>query len=214
MVIIKVKAEKTIVRGYKAFNADWTCRGKQYACDDVFKEDVEPEISGVGMHFCLELKDCFKHTYSFDPAKTKIAEVTALGKCIEENGYCSTNHLYIVREVPWDEVCEILGVDKEKPVVKPKTKAERHGLKLKKASPVYTHDEAAAILEQFEKVLDQYGIRVPSPEDDEREDDNGACLYGSVYSDLLDDVEDLLLDMLKRYRSSGKVVPGVFSGDF
>ena len=51
---------------------------------------------------------------------------------------------------------------------------------------IYTRDEAMLIVEMFEDVLDTYNIKVPSPEDDEREPDNEAKLYGSVYSDLLD----------------------------
>lgn len=77
---------------------------------------------------------------------------------------------------------------------------------------IYTHDEAAQIIEVFENVLAYYNIKVPSPEDDEREPDNEAALYGSVYSDLLDDVEDRLIDMLERKDGSSKIVAGEFSG--
>ena len=41
---------------------------------------------------------------------------------------------------------------------------------------IYTHDEAMLIVEMFEDVLDTYNIKVPSPEDDERELDNEAKL--------------------------------------
>lgn len=77
----------------------------------------------------------------------------------------------------------------------------------------YTHDEAARIVDLFESLLDKHGIRIPSPEDDEREADNEAKLYGSVYSELLDSVEDELIDILHRYsHTDGKLVMGVFSG--
>lgn len=46
---------------------------------------------------------------------------------------------------------------------------------------IFTHDEAARIVELFEDVLDEHGIKVPSPEDDERDPDNEAKLYGSVF---------------------------------
>lgn len=36
-------------------------------------------------------------------------------------------------------------------------------------STIYTHDEAALIIEKFEDVLSQYDIHIPSPEDDERD---------------------------------------------
>lgn len=78
---------------------------------------------------------------------------------------------------------------------------------------IYTHDEAAKIIELFEAVLCDYGIKVPSPEDDERDPADETGLYGSVYSDLLDEVEYRLIDLLNRYSdSAGKVVTDEFSG--
>lgn len=77
---------------------------------------------------------------------------------------------------------------------------------------IYTHDEAARIVEKFEDVLAEYGISVPSPEDDEREEENMVGLYGSTYGCLLDDVEEMLIDILDRKKSGENVVSGVFSG--
>ncbi len=74
------------------------------------------------------------------------------------------------------------------------------------ADKIYTHNEAAEIVDLFEEILDYYGIRVPSPEDDEREEDNSAKLYGSVYSDLLDNVEDRLVSIIERAKAGDKVV--------
>ena len=79
-------------------------------------------------------------------------------------------------------------------------------------TPIHTHDEAANIVELFEDVLDKHGITVPSPEDDDRGPDNDAKLYGSTYSDLLDNVEASLVSMLERHSNGAKVVPYVFSG--
>ena len=77
---------------------------------------------------------------------------------------------------------------------------------------IYTHDEAMLIVEMFEDILAQHNIKVPSPEDDEREIDNDASLYGSTYSDLLDGVEDKLIEMLKRHTSNTEVIVDEFSG--
>lgn len=77
-------------------------------------------------------------------------------------------------------------------------------------SIIYTHDEASMIVEMFEDVLDKYNIKVPSPEDDEREPDNEAKLYGSVYSNLLDGVEAILIELLGKNRMT--VVEYEFSG--
>lgn len=77
---------------------------------------------------------------------------------------------------------------------------------------IYTRDEAMLIVEMFENVLDTYNIKVPSPEDDERELDNEAKLYGSVYSDLLDNVEESLIDLLDRHKKYTVIVTDEFSG--
>ena len=78
--------------------------------------------------------------------------------------------------------------------------------------PIYTHDEAALIVEEFENALEKYGIKLPSPEDDEREEDNEATLYGSTYSDLLDSVEAALIDLLDRHSVGTPIVQYTFSG--
>ena len=78
--------------------------------------------------------------------------------------------------------------------------------------PIYTHDEAALIVEEFENVLEKYGIKLPSPEDDEREENNEAPLYGSTYSDLLDSVEGTLIDLLERHSVGTPIVQYTFSG--
>ena len=66
------------------------------------------------------------------------------------------------------------------------------------ANMIYTRSEAADIVELFEMVLDKYDTRIPSPEDDEREPDNEAKLYGSTYFNLLDDVEARIVSLLTR----------------
>lgn len=84
---------------------------------------------------------------------------------------------------------------------------------VEEGASMYTHDEAARIVDLFESLLDKYNIRIPSPEDDEREDNNEAKLYGSVYSELLNSVEDELIDILRRYsHTDGKVIMNIFSG--
>lgn len=77
---------------------------------------------------------------------------------------------------------------------------------------IFTHDEAMLILEIFENVLMDYDICVPSPEDDERDNDDMVGLYGSTYSMLLDDVEKRIIDILDRRDHGESVISGVFSG--
>ena len=77
---------------------------------------------------------------------------------------------------------------------------------------IYTRDEAALIVELFEDVLQKYNILVPSPEDDERDEDNTVSLYGMTYSELLDNVETRLQDLLARHYPNTEVIEYVFSG--
>lgn len=76
---------------------------------------------------------------------------------------------------------------------------------------IYTHDEAMLIVAMFEDILCVNGIKVPSPEDDEREPNNEAALYGSTYSNLLDSVEAALITMLDKHSPDAKVITGIFS---
>ncbi len=79
---------------------------------------------------------------------------------------------------------------------------------------IYTHDEASRILEAFEDVLSRYNIHVPSPEDDEREPDDLIGLYGSTYSELLDDIESRLIDLISAAKSGAEVITDVYSGSW
>ncbi len=98
------------VKGYKVFNPDWTCKGKQYTCPGTFEEDVNPSVCNVGMHFCKNAADCFRY-YDFDP-NNHVAEVIARGTVAETENKCATNKLEIVREIPWAEVLEIVNTGK------------------------------------------------------------------------------------------------------
>ena len=98
-----------VVKGYKVFNADWTCRGFQYVVGETFEEDVIPSCCNKGFHFCTKASDCFSY-YQFD-SNNKVAEVEAIGK-IDTNpvdSKCCTNKIRIVRELSWDEVLEIVN---------------------------------------------------------------------------------------------------------
>ena len=106
----KRKRSKTMVKGYKVFNPDWTCKGKQYTCPGTFEEDVNPSVCNVGMYFCKNAADCFRY-YDFDP-NNHVAEVIAHGTVAEGEDKCATNKLEIVREIPWAEVLEIVNTGK------------------------------------------------------------------------------------------------------
>ena len=80
------------------------------------------------------------------------------------------------------------------------------------AKKIFTRDEALKIVELFEDLLCAYDIKVPSPEDYERDLDDDVGLYGSIYSDLLDNVEDRLIRMLEKHEQDTEVVTDEFSG--
>lgn len=79
---------------------------------------------------------------------------------------------------------------------------------------IHTHDEAARIVDAFEEVLSRYNIHVPSPGDDDRDEDNMVGLYGSTYGDLLDYVESKLVDVIDTAKTGAEVVVGEFSGTY
>ena len=103
-------SENEVVKGFKVFNPDWTCRDKQYTCPGKFEEDVILSVCCSGMHFCKKASDCFNY-YSFNP-ENKVAEVIAYGDISEEGDKCATNKLEIVREIPWVELLEIVNTGK------------------------------------------------------------------------------------------------------
>ena len=104
-------SETGVIRGFKVFNPDWTCRDKQYTCPGAFEEDVIPSVCDRGIHFCKRAAECFNY-YSFSP-ENKVAEVVAYAdRTVEDGDKCATNYLEIVREISWQEVLEIVNTGK------------------------------------------------------------------------------------------------------
>ena len=102
---------KEEVKGYKVFEPDWTCRSKQYTCPGDFEEDLNPVACVRGMHFCINLADCFNY-YSFNP-ENKVAEVVAYGDITYEYDKACTNKLRIIREITWEEVLRMVNTGKD-----------------------------------------------------------------------------------------------------
>ena len=85
------------MKGYKGFNKDLTCRGKQYAENTVFEEETA-KICESGMHFCANPFDVLNY-YGFvnDNAElNEFAEVEALDDCkTDDNKKYTTKKLKI-----------------------------------------------------------------------------------------------------------------------
>ena len=104
---------ESMVRGFKVFNPDWTCRGFQYEVGKTYEMEGEPVCCSSGFHFCTKATDCFSY-YGFD-SENKVAEIIALGEVDYESSdtKCCTNKIKIVRELPWDEVLRIVNMGKD-----------------------------------------------------------------------------------------------------
>ncbi|WP_215659906.1 pentapeptide repeat-containing protein [Secundilactobacillus kimchicus] len=96
------------IKGYKVFNQDWTCRGKQYEVGKMYHESGEIKACHHGMHFCPELVNCFNY-YSFNPLN-KVAEVVGWGQSstVDEDKI-AVSDLRIIRELTWEEVLSLVN---------------------------------------------------------------------------------------------------------
>ena len=99
-----------VVKGFKVFNPDWTCRNFQYEVGQVYSMDESPECCERGFHFCEKAADCFRY-YDFNP-ENKVAEVEALGEIDTDGTKSCTNKIKIVREIPWAELLNIVNEGK------------------------------------------------------------------------------------------------------
>ncbi len=94
----------SVIKGYKAFDSNFKCRGFQYEEGKEYKMDGAISVCNRGFHFCVKLGDCFSY-YEFS-RNTIICEVEALGET-QIHGVDSkicTNHLRIIKQLTWDEV--------------------------------------------------------------------------------------------------------------
>lgn len=100
-----------IVRGYKVFNPDWTCRDFQYKVGETYEHKGDIKLCGSGFHFCVEALDCFNY-YRFD-SNNKVAEVEAIGLVETGDDKSVTNKIRIVRELDWIEVLKLVNTGKD-----------------------------------------------------------------------------------------------------
>ena len=100
-----------VVKGYKAFDADLSCRGFQYEIGQEYEMEESPCTCSTGFHFCKEAADVFKF-YDFNAEKTRVCEVESYGEVDEEENKCATNKIRIVREIVWEEFLSLCNSGK------------------------------------------------------------------------------------------------------
>ena len=96
-----------VIKGYKVFNPDWTCRGFQYKVGETFVHNGNIKMCGKGFHFCRKASDCFNY-YKFD-SSNKVAEVEAVGLVETRGDKSVTDKIKIVREIEWQELLTIVN---------------------------------------------------------------------------------------------------------
>ena len=96
-----------MVKGFKGFNEDLTCRGFRYEIGKTYKYDGDIALCRSGFHFCRKLKD----VHQFYNLKTsRICEIEADGK-IDDDGVKSVcSRMRIVREVSREEILSIINI--------------------------------------------------------------------------------------------------------
>ena len=96
-----------MVKGFKGFDEDLTCRGFQYEIGKTYKHNGEVELCRSGFHFCRKLKDVH-HFYNLKTSR--ICEIEADGK-IDDDGVKSVcSRMRIVREVSREKIWSIINI--------------------------------------------------------------------------------------------------------
>ena len=96
-----------MVKGFKGFNEDLTCRGFQYEIGKTYKHNGEVGLCRSGFHFCRKLKD----VHNFYNLKTsRICEIEADGKIDDDGVKSACSRMRIVREVSREEIWSIINI--------------------------------------------------------------------------------------------------------
>ena len=96
-----------MVKGFKGFNEDLTCRGFRYEIGKTYKHNGEVELCRSGFHFCRKLKDV--HQF-YNLKISRICEIVADGKIIDDDKKSVCSRMRIVREVSREEIWSIINI--------------------------------------------------------------------------------------------------------
>src|ERR1700687_4691177 len=102
---------KKSFKAYKAFDKNLKCRDLQYAIGKTYTHKGEIDPCKSGLHFCENPADVFNY-YSFAP-ETRVCEVAILGEVKKQEDKGVTNKIKIVREIPKQELLELVNSGKE-----------------------------------------------------------------------------------------------------
>ena len=103
-----IKMIEGYIEGYKAFDNNFKCLGKQYEPNKLFVEDGNIELCEQGMHFCENPLDIFRYKRVI-PIRTRsellrFAKVQAKGKVIGGENKICTDVLKIKDEIDYFEL--------------------------------------------------------------------------------------------------------------
>ena len=97
--------QENVVKGYKCFNSDLTCRNFQFELGKTYKHIGTIGLCTEGFHFCKTPSDIFNY-YSFS-ANNRVCEVEATDDVIHGTDKSVTNNIKIIKELRWNEVLNI-----------------------------------------------------------------------------------------------------------
>jgi hypothetical protein len=91
------------MKGYKAFNHDWTyINGFQYEIGKIYEIDEnEIQLCTKGFHFCQVPVDTLQF---YNKQNCKYAEICAYGKILEDNLKCVCSKIEIIKELSLEEI--------------------------------------------------------------------------------------------------------------
>ena len=99
-----------MVKGFKGFNQDLTCRGFQYEIGKTYEYNGEIELCSSGFHFCRKLQDV--HQF-YDLKTSRICEIEADGKIDNDDIKSVCSRIRIVRELSREEVDAAVNTGKD-----------------------------------------------------------------------------------------------------
>ena len=96
-----------MAEGYKAFDNNFKCLGKQYEPNKTFVEDGDIELCKKGMHFCKNPLDIFRYKNIICRSSNRLirfAKVQATGEVISDKNKICTDVLKIKDEIDYFEL--------------------------------------------------------------------------------------------------------------